>query len=387
VFENPFGLRVDPGATTTNKVTTTQYRFSPVLDIRPNESFRIAARSDNIKLVDDSSTLTGSTSTATGYFGHHNALVELLPRPLGGRVEVDRTDTRYENAITGALVSDLARAVVNYSFGDRVTVGVRAGVERNNFVIGDRSRAVYGVEMTWRPTERTDLSASVDDRYFGTGGRLVFNHRMPWVAWDLELSRGIVSTPQTLFDLPPTNDVAALLDQLYTTRFPDPVERSRQVQEVIARGGLPASLSQATTVYSQRISLESMGRLRIAYVGTRNSVALTGTWTRLEDAPESGVLATGLAVNNNIQQGIGLTGSRRLTQTVTLKVSLDRSRIKSLGTATLDQETRQRSMRSDVTVQLAPRTSAYAGLRYTKFMQNAASNNENAAFVGIDHRF
>jgi uncharacterized protein (PEP-CTERM system associated) len=386
-FENPFGLRVDPGATT-NRVTTTQYRFSPVLDIQSNGGARVFARSDNIQLDDDSSTLNDTaTTTATGYFGHHNVVIEQQPRPLGARIELDRTDTRYKNA-QRALVSDIARAVVTYSFGDRLTLGLRGGGERNNFVVGDETRAVYGVEMAWQPTERTDFSAAVDHRYFGTGGRLVFNHRMPWVVWNLLLTRDIVSTPQTLFDLPPTDNVAALLDQLYTTRFPDPIERSRQVQEVISRGGLPASLSQSTTVYSQRISLQSYGSLRVAYVGTRNSVALSGFWSRLEDAPESGALATALAINNNIQQGMSLTGSRRMTPTITLKLGVDRSTIKSLGAATTDQATEQRSVRADLTVQLAPRTSSYVGVRHTQFIQNQSlRNNEDAAFVGIDHRF
>jgi len=386
-FENPFGLRAET-AGTANRVTTTQYRFSPVLDIQSNGGMRVFARSDNIRLDDDTSTLNGAaTSTATGYFGHHNAVIEQQPRPLGARVELDRTDTRYENT-QRPLISDIARAVVTYSFGDRLTLGLRGGGERNNFVVGDRTRAVYGVEMAWRPTERTDFSTAIDHRYFGTGGRLVFNHRMPWVAWNLLLTRDIVSTPQTLLDLPPTDNVAALLDQLYTTRFPDPIERSRQVQEVIARGGLPASLTQATTVYSQRISLQTYGSLRVAYVGTRNSLALSGFWSRLEDAPETGALATSLALNNNIQQGVGLTGSRRMTPTITLRLGLDRSTIKSLGVATTDQASEQRSVRVDMTVQLAPRTSSYVGVRHTEFIQNqAVRNDEDAAFVGIDHRF
>jgi uncharacterized protein (PEP-CTERM system associated) len=389
--ENPFGLRVDPGATgatTTNRVTTTQYRFSPVLDIQSNGGARIFARSDNLHLDDDSSTLNdAATSTATGYFGHHNVVIEQQPQPLGGRIELDRTDTRYKNA-QRALISDIARAVVTYSFGDRLTLGLRGGGERNNFVVGDETRATYGAEMAWQPTERTDFSAAVDHRYFGTGGRLVFEHRMPWVAWNLLLTRDIVSTPQTLFDLPPTDNVAALLDQLYTTRFPDPVERSRQVQEVISRGGLPASLTQATTVYSQRISLQTYGSLRVAYVAARNSVALSGFWSRLEDAPETGALATALAINNNIQQGVSLTGSRRMTPTITAKLGVDRSTIKSLGAATTDQATEQRSVRADLTIQLAPRTSSYVGVRHTRFIQEQSlRNNEDAAFVGIDHRF
>jgi len=388
VFENPFGLRADPGAST-NRVTTTQYRISPVADVRTGGGARFRLRSDNIRLDDDSSTLTtGTASSATGYFGHHNVVIEQEPRPLGARLELDRNETRYENAQSRSLISDVGRAVVSYAVGDRLTVGIRGGAEHNNFVTGDQTRATYGVEMNWRPSERTNLAAAVDHRYFGTGGSLVFDHRMPWLAWNLRVGRDIVSTPQTLFDLPPTNNVAALLDQLYTTRFPDPIERSRQVQEVISRGGLPATLTQATTVYSQRISLETSGSFSISYIGTRHSIALNGFWTRTEDAPQSGALATGLALNNNIQRGGSIVGSRRLTPTMTLKMSIDASRIRGLDAASTDQSSEQRALRADLNFQLAPRTTAYIGARHTQFIQNdTVRTTEDAGFVGIDHRF
>jgi uncharacterized protein (PEP-CTERM system associated) len=391
VFDNPFGLRADPGTTTENKITTTQYRLSPVVDMQSGNGLRFTARSDNILLDDDSENASTSGPTATGYFGHHNVVFEQTPRPLGWRAELDRTDTRYENA-QSALVSDVARLGINRAFDGTLSLGFHLGAERNNFVTGDNTSEVYGIDLNWKPTERTNLDMFVEHRYFGTGGRIVFDHRMPWLAWNALISRGIVTTPQTLFSLGPTDDVAGLLNQIYTTRFPDPIERSRQVQEIIARAGLPSSLTQTMTVYSQRISLESVASFRVAYIGTRNSLALSASWTRLEDAPDTGALATGLAINNNTQRFVALTGSRRLTPQVTASLSLGWNTIKSLLTASSDQATTERSLEARVGVNLAPRTTGYFGARYREFVQDnsatpSTNNNETAAFVGIDHRF
>jgi uncharacterized protein (PEP-CTERM system associated) len=315
------------------------------------------------------------------------ALFEQEPRPLGMRAEFDRTYTRYDNTVR-PLISDVARLGVNRSIDEQVEFGLHVGAENNNFVVGDSTSGVYGVDLRWRPSDRTNLAGFVEHRYFGTGGRIVFDHRMPWVAWNMLISRGITTTPQTLFTIGPTNDVTALLDQMYTTRFPDPLARARQVQQVMATAGLPAQLGQSTTVFTQRVSLESVASFRVAYLGERNSIALSASWTRLEDAPDTGPLATGLADNNNTQRLFALSVSRRLTRLLTGTISGGWNTIRSLPTTAAQQTTTETYGDARISALLSPRTSAYVGARHRRFDQDSSGNdNETAGFVGIDHRF
>ena len=387
LFQNPFGLRADPG-TTGNVITTTQVRFSPVVEIAPRPGLRFRLRSDNAKLLDDGSTSTAGQSTATGYFGHHTAVIEQDARPFGWRLEAERTDTQYENSATSNLIVDVARAGLSYQIADQFTLGLRSGYERNNFVIGDETSVVYGIDAIWRPTERTNLTAVGEHRFFGTSGRLNFEHRMPWLAWNVLVKRDIVTTPQALFELSPTNNVAGLLDALFTTRIPDPIDRSRQVQDFIANGGLPASLSQATTIYSQRVSLETLASVGVTFVGVRNSVALTGFRSRLQDVPGTGLLASGIALNNNLQHGLSMTASRKLTALATVSATAEWSRIRALETATSSPSTVQRGLSLTTNLRISPKTNAYFGARYRLFIQNAqVRNSEEAAFAGLDHRF
>lgn len=385
---DPFGVRPDPG-TTANTLTTTQGRFSPVIEAPISPLMRYRIRSDNIwtnQSYADSSTASTAPGAA-GYFGQHTAMIEQDPRPLGWRLEAERDETRYRDGVTTPLVTELARLVVDYAVSDELALGVRGGYERNNYLIGDGHNTIYGGQAKWRPSARTLLSADGERHFFGSAWRLGFDHRTPQLAFSLALSRGVQSTPQSLFQVPATGNVAALLDAMFTTRIPDPAERARVVQKLIADQGLPNATLGPTSIYSQRLSLVTARGGSLGFIGVRNSLVLSAFDTRTEDVPDAAVLATGLANNNNRQYGGGLTFSHRLGVSVTLAATLDWSRIRALDPA-LPDKTTQRGARLQVNLQASPNTAAVLGVRYRKIDSNVAiPGREGTVYTGLDHRF
>jgi uncharacterized protein (PEP-CTERM system associated) len=385
---DPFGVRFESG-TTANTLTTTQGRFSPSIEAPIDALTRYRIRSDNTwtHLSSADSTATAATGAA-GYFGRHAATIEHDPAPLGWRVEAERNQTRYRDGVTTPLITEVARAVVDYAATQELALGLRGGYERSSSVVAAGGRGtIYGAQVKWQPSVRTLLSAENERRFFGSAWRLGFDHRSPHLAFNLALSRGLQTTPQSLFELPATGNVEALLDAMFTTRIPDRAERDRVVQKLIADQRLPSATLVPTSISSQRQSLVTARSGSVGVLGSRNAVFVGFFDTRTEDVPDAAALATGVAANNNQQRGASLTYSHRVAAAVSLSATLDWSRIRALNLAA-PTETTQYGARAQVSVAASPRSSVVFGGRLRKVDSNiAVSGQELAIFAGLDHRF
>jgi uncharacterized protein (PEP-CTERM system associated) len=385
--ENPFGGRPDT-ASGSNTLTTSTARLSPYIRGEAGDGLRYQLRTDHSWTKEHNGSDAGDavTSRASGYFARHSVSIERDPQPLGWRIEGERSRTRYDDDTQRPLTLDVARLIVDYALAEDLSAGVRGGYEREDVEGLDEKRSFAGVQATWRPSPRTTLAAFREQRFFGSAWRLGFDHRNPKIAWSMNLSRGIDTTPQSLFELPATNNVAGLLDAIFTTRFPDPAERERVVREFIDRQGLPASTLQSLTLYAQRLSVVTTRSVSVALLGTRNSVALSAFQTLTEDALDAGPLATGSSLTNNKQHGAGLVFSHRLSATAGLAVTADWSRVRGLGDS--PEQSTQHGLRVQINVQASPDTNTYLAGRYRKLDSNTAvSGREGAVMVGLDHRF
>jgi uncharacterized protein (PEP-CTERM system associated) len=385
--------RIDPFApgltptSTQNNTTLTQYRLSPYIQSDPSSTLHFRARSDNTTTKDYGQHSATVGAVDNSYFGIHTISLEQDPVPVGWRLSAERDNTRYQGELV-PLVSDVVRALVNFAITDTLHAGLRVGAEQNNFLVDQSWQPIYGGQFSWRPSERTTLDFEGEKRFFGNGVQFVFSHRMPQLAWDLRASRTLDTTPSSLFTLAPTDNVAALLDSILTTRVPNPVDRATQVQNIISRQGLPASTAVGIPILAQRLSVSENASLGLTFLGIRNTVALTLFATRTRDALEEGPLATGNAATNNIQHGATVAYSLRVTPTVAAGLTITGSRIKSLDTATTAERTNDANVTASLVSQLAPKTTALLGATQRRLVSNiASSGHETSVFVALDHRF
>lgn len=384
--DNPFGIRPEAGSTQ-NTLTTTQTRLSPSIESSPAPNLRYRVRSDNTWTRDSGSTTPVATSTAAGYFARHSALIEQDPAPLGWRLEAERSYTRYDDLQRQPLTLDLARFSVDYALTSELSAGVRVGHERVD-VEGVRGEGtVYGVQMRWQPSPRTTLSAFQEERFFGSNWRLAFDHRSPRYAWSIVTARAIDTTPQSIFELPAAQNVASLLDAMFTTRYPDPIERARVVQDFIARQGLPTSTLGPIGLFAQRLSLVTLHNASFSLIGVRSTLVFSAFRARTEDASETTAIIAGGVRTNNQQTGGAITLTHRLSAAVSLVASVDRSRIQALDASLSDRST-QTTARLRANVQASRKTTAYIGARHREIESTVVTEGaETAAFVGLDHRF
>ena len=120
--------------------------------------------------------------------------------------------------------------------------------------------------------------------------------------------------PQVLFELPTAGNVASSLDAILTERFPDPAERARQVQDLIARQGLPSSLPDGVNIFSESPNVVTSYSGSLALIGVRNTLALTLYYVKTITLPDAALPPTFIDFNNNVQKGVSLSLSHRLRQ-------------------------------------------------------------------------
>lgn len=386
VARDPYGARPESAAGA-NSRTAGQTRLSPYVEGAVGPTLRYRVRSDNTWANELNTSSQARDTSAAGYYGLHTALMEVDPRPFGWRVSAERSDTHYEQASRTSLTRDAARLGLRFAPSEDLTFGINIGTERNNYSGSDERRSMRGVDLAWQPTPRTRIDLADERQFFGSGWRLAASHRNPQFAFNGEVRRGIDSAPQSLFELPPTGNVASLLDAIFTTRYPNPADRAQAVQDYMANKGLPTSTSAPITLFSQRLSVATSKNASVALNGVRSSLVLSAFDVLTEDALDAGLLGNGTAVSNNHQKGMSLLISHRLGPRVGMTVGVDWSRIRGVG-AFVQDSTSQRGLNAKLNVQLDAKTAAFVGARYRKLQSTAVNaGQESALFAGIGHEF
>lgn len=391
--ENVFGPRAQ-GGSTVNTATTYDYRVAPRFEGRlgGETSYRLSSDNSWTHSVGTDNALVAADQGNGTYQGTHALHLERRPTPLGWSLDVRRSETRFESSQPPATRTDSGRLTIDYALSPEFSLGVRGGYERTNVTVQDESQTIVGAGFAWKPSVRTDLNAFWERRFFGNGWNLAFNHRMPRLAWSLSWSRDLQSFNENFLTLPATNDVAALLDAAFATRITDPAERARAVSDVMARQGLPSSLSTETSLFRQRVSIVQSRRLSLTYLGLANSITLSGYSSRTED-PNGSVFVTTQGALNVQQDGAGLTFSHILSSQASVSLTGVYTHVHSLDT-TAPSESRQTSVEGRYTRQLSSRSSAFLGARWQRFSSSGnlaaaavSPTSERGAFIGLAYRY
>jgi uncharacterized protein (PEP-CTERM system associated) len=296
--------------------------------------------------------------------------------------------TRFNDAGEQDQHLEVALATVNYAFTPQFSFGLRGGYERSNYTANSESGPIYGAELAWAPNARTRLAGFWESRFFGPSYQVGLSNRQRRFATDLSVSRSVTTYPQLILQLPASGNVSSLLNAILIARFPDPVERARQVQDLIASQALPSSLPGAVNIFSRNVSVQTSGSATFALVGVRNTLALNLFYLKTQQLPDAAIPATFITFNNNIQRGGSLSLNHRLSPVMTMNASVTRRETRGIDQSA-GNVTDENTLEVQATRQLTPRSQAFVGARYHQ--QDSSSgfsrdSNEAAIFVGFAHR-
>jgi uncharacterized protein (PEP-CTERM system associated) len=366
--------------TTANRYTSYTYTVSPYLDHVVGD-FHYELRDDNVWTSSRGTPVNTQDSYENGLL----ARMTRDPTPLGWSLEYKRDDTRFVDQ--PSLVTETSRAHAIWQATALWQISAHVGYEENRYPLFNNSDAIYGVGAKWHPTDRTTVDATWEHRFFGSAYHVAFDHRTALSVWSLRADRDLTTYPQQFASFAAGSDVAASLNRLFLSRFPDPIQRQTVVDQLIRERGLPPILSDAVRLYTQQVTLQESEVATMGLLGARNAVFVSLYRSRTEPLLSSSSITPSDILANSTQTGANAVWSLKLTQLYTFTANADWSR--TVGNGELAAaETRQWSLSGTIDAPLSPLTRVFAGARYQRFLSDVASSyREAAAFVGMSHTF
>jgi uncharacterized protein (PEP-CTERM system associated) len=389
VVSNPYAVRSDSSL---DKINTLQYRASPYLQHSFTPTLSLLARNDNIWAKRRGDFLPTDT-LRDSYVERDTFALEQRPVPFGYSLEAGRETTEYVSGnVQTVLGVTTARGVISYAFNPTFNVGLTAGTEKSKYSLSETTDQITGVRLQWFPTERSELKASVEKRYFGTGGSLQWSHRSPFVAMYLGAAREPAAIGSSFIFNTDSGDLRKLLDELFKTRYPNDSDRSLIVNRVLGSLGVPEGFGQPIEVFSDYAQLRDSINISVVFQGVNTTLTTRAYFTRatLLASDAANLPVTSALQADNRQRGLALDLSRKLSPTATIELLIDYAHIEVLGTQ-LAQSTSTTTARLGYNQELSPKTKATLGVRSLGSTATAASGTstarELAAFVGLAHRF
>jgi len=291
-------------------------------------------------------------------------------------VSPNARDTSLEN------VSATGRYRMTPTFTALFTVGY----EDNNYVStrGDTSGGFWSAGGDWAPSERTHLTATFGNRYFGNTMNVQFRHRTARTTFGLSASTDLVSTPAQ-FVVPATANTATTVDNLLRSRIADPIARQQAVQSFITQNGLPVSLDSPVDFFTSQVYTQQRIEATAAVDGLRNTVLVRLFLDRRESENQTNNVSgiDPFATSSNIDQsGIGLVWNWRLTSVTRALMSTGYTRYTY---RTISREDDDTYVRVGLVHQFLPKVQGSMELRHLERSSNVAGAGytENAVTASL----
>jgi len=357
---DPFTGRPE-GTTAYNTLSAVRAEVSPALVYAPSAYTQFEAR-DRSTVIRSSGDLAADDSRRYVHRQQDLLRFERKPVPLGLTLEGSSEKTNYRVKDLAALSLQTLRATATWAPNTELVLGLRAGRDHTRFQLNEFTDPLQGVTLNWKPSDRTELNGVAEQRFFGKGGELTLNHRSPYFTLFARLQRTPTTSSDSLGVLPAGADLAAALDEILATRIINPVERAREVQDIIANRGLSPTLTQALEVFSESAQLLQSAQLTLVVLGARHTASLTIFSTKSVALTHPGEASLALNVRDNRQDGGSLQLSRRLTPQSSVNLFASGTRIVGLGLSA-DLASVSKAVRLSFDQQLGSRTTTSVGVR------------------------
>ncbi len=369
-----------------NRYTAQEYSVSPYVKRPLPGDIQYEIRDTNIWTKSNSVPTTAGT---TAYSNNASAIVSRTPLPLGWDVSYNRSEVRFSSQ--QPFITQSARGDLVYQAGPELQVSLRGGYENADYVLNRYHSSIYGAGANWQPNARTSVNGTWEHRFFGSGYHVGSSYRTPLFAWDASFSRDITSQPQQLAAGAGVLDIRVLLNQLFLSQFPDPIQRQQYIEQFILDHGLPQFIANPDVFFTQQVYLQQQASTSLGLLGARNTIFLSLYHVRTE--PIVSTLNPVIQLNNNSQFGGNLAWTHNLGSNLTFVATANAVRTVGNGatggsSGTSGGNTRQGSINLQLSSSLGPNTSISGGARYFIVRSDLADNVQEAAiFVSVSHTF
>lgn len=297
-------------------------------------------------------------------------------RLFGWGLDYLRTDTRYDEGDTRDLMQEIGRGTLFINLDPQFRVRAIAGYESNDYsTVQGESGAIWGAGFDWSPTERTSISATGEDRIFGTGYDVGVQHRMARSVWSFSATRDITSS----------------LDELGETLLLTP-QNIQDLEELLVTDpdAVDDYLAGLTPLFirTNRYYVSKAVRAAVTLIGVRNTLTVGVAQTdrsQLDTLGFSGLVDDEFDAYDRVKTREAFVAfDHKLSGLATLRLALQRS--KSQGYGEDEDETTRTAYTVGVTRNLGPRTSASLTYRHIK-SEGSDAYTENTIVAAVGMRF
>ncbi|WP_338439531.1 TIGR03016 family PEP-CTERM system-associated outer membrane protein [uncultured Aquabacterium sp.] len=375
---------------TADTYTNTRVQVSPFLERALDAQTLLRARLERTQLhsTANSDGLSNRPNTHT-----NGASLNISRRPsrAGYALSARYQDTQADGQAQSIYVQRLVKGTALYALSPELEVGLVLGRESNQALLQQFRDTVKGAQLDWRPSQRTQVKALVEERFFGRSWEAEASHRTPMLSLGLSSNRQISTYTSPVGNgLVTGGSTQALLDALLSSRIPDEAERSKAVNDMITQRNLPRQLGSTRDLYDLNAQVRQATVARAALMGTR-SVLLVSAGQTMSRPLAGDAFSSLLGPGNETRERYADTQiNHRMTPSTTLTMGLRISRARILntllGTTTSSRET---GMRLSLSSMLSPRTQLVGGLRRQRTVISTSGEaiTENVVFAGLEHRF
>lgn len=303
---------------------------------------------------------------------------------LGWGAEYEREDASYSESSFADVTREKYEGFLLFRPIQRVRLSAGLGRESNDFGLGSESYTTKSAGVEWAASPRTNMTASVEDRFFGTGYDFDLTHRRARSSWNLAASRDVSSS----INNNPSAEDELLYREFYDAlgSISDPVERASEARRLLEeQGGNSAFLFVSNSYY-----LSEVLRGSVALIGRRSVLRFDlqrSERSRLGAAPATNTQDDFANYDTVIDNSVSASVAHRLTPQSSGNVSLRYS--ESEGTGANQSTTDRTQLSIGVTTRLGPSASGGIVYRYQRAdgTGEGADFTENAVTANIGIRF
>ena len=252
----------------------------------------------------------------------------------------DLSDTR-----AGESRAENADLKLRLCVTNELSITAGAGYDKYDFQGpgGSTAGPSRSVGVTWTPSLRTSIDASVGKRFYGNTYALNAQHRSRRSVWNVNYSDGVTTSRAEFLGKTQISTID-VLDRLFAPTYPDPVERRQVVDAYIRATGLPPTLPDQINYFSNRYLLQKQMQAAVAVNGARSTAifSLNAVDRRALSSPlsDDALISTSVpGLNDDTRQlSASLALNYRLSPRSGINANLSKTRSRSLSTgATGDQ--------------------------------------------------
>lgn len=297
----------------------------------------------------------------------------------------DASRQRYDYSAGRTSESDRWRAFLTYRFDPTLKFSFSGGRERNDFSsLSKQNWNTNGYGLDWIPSERTQVSAFREKRFFGSGHQVTLTHRFPLSTITYRDSRDVSALPYQMTMVGLGNIYDQLFAQLESS-IPDPTARATYVNALLSAAGMSPDTQVVPGFLSSQVTVQRRQELSALLRGVRNMVTV-GYVRSQNDRLGLGIGTDFSTYSSIVQKGVNLGWSHQLSPLTALNITAFRMRNNGIGIG-VNQDSTQKTLSAALSTKFSARTTGSLTARHTKWDSTINPYSENAVIGNVAVQF